>query len=101
MLWIHQELIDFGVLFNQTPIKCDNTSSISLLKNLVLHSRTKHIELRHHFLRDHVQNQEIILEFVPIDFQLVDIFTKPLPKDRFNFIRRELELLILLDRLSV
>lgn len=55
VLWIRQELTDFGILFNQTPIKCDNTSAINLSKNPVLHSRTKHIEVRHHFLRDHVQ----------------------------------------------
>ena len=56
----------------------------------MLHSRTKHIEVRHHFLTDHVQNQEISLEFVPTKLQLVDIFIKPLPQERFDFIQREL-----------
>ena len=44
-------------------IKCDNTSTINLSKNSIQHSRTKHIEIRHHFIRDHVQNEDIILKF--------------------------------------
>ena len=47
------------------PIKCDNTSAINLSKNLIQHSRTKHIEIRHHFIRDHIQNEDILLEFIP------------------------------------
>ena len=53
VLWMKQTLSDFGLTFSHVPIKCDNTSAISISKNLVQHSRTKHIEIRHHFLRDH------------------------------------------------
>ena len=60
------------------PIKYDNTSAISISKNLMQHSRTKHIEIRHHFLRDHVQKGDITLEFVSTKDQLADIFIKPL-----------------------
>ena len=72
------------------PIKCDNTSAINLSKNPVLHSRTKHIDIRHHFIRDHVQKGDCVLEFIESSQQLADIFTKPLAKDNFYFIRREL-----------
>ena len=55
-----------------------------------MYSRTKYIEIKHHFIRDHVQKGDIALEFISIDFQLADIFTKPLDKNRFYFIRKEL-----------
>ena len=71
-------------------LHCDNTSAINLSKNLVQHSRTKHIEIRHHFLRDHVHKGYIVLEFVITGKQLADIFTKPLSEDYFNFIRGKL-----------
>ena len=54
ILWMKQTHSDFNLIFKHVPIKCDNTSAISISKNLVQHSRTKHIEIRHHFLRDHV-----------------------------------------------
>ena len=56
-------------------------------------SRSKHIEIRHHFIRDHVQKGDIALEFIETEFQLADIFTKPLDENRFIFIRRELGML--------
>ena len=74
------------------PIKCDNTSAINLSKNPFQHSRTKHIEIRHHFIRDHVQNSDILLEYVCTDNQLADIFTKPLDETKFTKIRGELGL---------
>ena len=92
VLWIKHQLEDFGVTQIKISIKCDNTSAINLSKNLIQHFRTKYIEIRHHFLRDHVQNKNIILEFVPTEDQLADIFTKPLNLDRFQLIRGELGL---------
>ena len=62
-------------------------------KNPVLHSRTKNIEIRHHFLRDHVLKGDCVLEFVDTKYQLADIFTKPLPKETFFAIRTEVGLL--------
>jgi hypothetical protein len=59
-----QILQDFGLNFDHIPIKCDNTSAISLSKNPIQHSYTKHIEMRHHFLKDHMMKSDIILEFV-------------------------------------
>ena len=75
---------------NTISIRCDNTSAINLSKNPVQHSRSKHIEIRHHFIRDHVQNENVVLDFVSTDKQLADIFTKPLSEERFCMIRREL-----------
>ena len=90
ILWIKQTLKDFGMNYDHVPIKCDNTSAINLSKNSILSSRAKHIDIRHHFLRDHMQKGDIMLEFVCTENQLVDIFTKPLSEDRFSMIRREL-----------
>ena len=84
---------DFGITIDHIPIKCDNTSAICLTKNPIQHSRTKHIEIRHHFIRDHVQKGDIMLEFIDTLHQLADIFTKPLDKDRFITIRREIGLM--------
>ena len=81
-----QKLSDFGLTFSHVPIKCDNTSNISISKNPVQHSRTKHVEIRHYFLRDHAQKWGITLEFVRTEDQLVDILTKPLNEEQFvNF----------------
>ncbi|XP_052291943.1 uncharacterized protein LOC127900768, partial [Citrus sinensis] len=77
-LWMKQTLRDYDINLEQIPIKCDNTSAINLSKNPIQHSRTKHIEIRHHFLRDHVQKGDIALEFISTEKQLADIFTKPL-----------------------
>ena len=82
--------IDRKSLFDHIPIRCDNTSAISLSKNPIQHSRTKHIEIRYHFIRDHVQKGDIELEFVSTDSQWADILTKPLIEERFCTIRREI-----------
>ena len=85
-----QTLSDFNLFFEHVPIKCDNTSAINISKNPVKHSRTKHIEIRHHFLRDHTQKGDITLEFVSTKDQLADTFTKPLSEKQFVDIRRQL-----------
>ena len=72
------------------PIKCDNTSAICLTKNLIQHSRTKHIEIRHHFIRDHMQKGDIVLESIDTLHQIADIFTKSLDWDRFCTLKGEL-----------
>ena len=84
VLWIKQQLKDYDMSQNKISIKSDNTSTLNISKNPIQHSRTKHIEIRHHFIRDHVQNEDITLEFVPTEDQLLDIFTKLLNGHRFE-----------------
>ena len=90
LLWIKYQLLDYGLTLSKIPILCDNTSAINLTKNPVQHSRTKHIEIRHHFIRDHVVKGDVCIEYVNTNIQLADIFTKPLDKDRFCEIRSKL-----------
>ena len=97
VLWMKQTLKDFGLNYSTTTIYCDNTSAINLSKNPVQHSRTKHIEVRHHFLRDHVLKGDISLNFIFTKEQHADIFTKPLKNEDFMRIRRELAICSFLD----
>ncbi|GJU09123.1 retrovirus-related pol polyprotein from transposon TNT 1-94 [Tanacetum coccineum] len=86
-LWMKQALIDYGIRLNDVPIMCDNKCAIDLNKNPVHHSRTKHIEIRHHFLRDNVQKGNISIEKVASEDNITDIFTKPLKHEVFNYLR--------------
>jgi hypothetical protein len=81
LLWISYTMSDFGEEYTHVPLQCDSTSAISVAKNTVLHSKTKHIELRYHFLRDNIEKGKIALIHVPTHDQLADIFTKPLDQD--------------------
>ena len=90
VLWMKQQLEDFGIAMDHIPIKCDNTNAICLTKNHIQHSRTKHIEIRHHFIRDHVQKGDIMLESVDTLHQIANIFTKPLDRDRFCTLKGKL-----------
>ncbi|MDG6632710.1 Ty1/Copia family ribonuclease HI, partial [Staphylococcus aureus] len=83
-------LRDFGLSFSRVPLLCDSTSAISVAKNPVLHSKTKHIDVRFHFLRDHYKKGDIDLRHVDTHHQLADIFTKPLDQSTFNRLRGEL-----------
>ncbi|GJV54998.1 hypothetical protein Tco_1456003 [Tanacetum coccineum] len=76
----------------QVSIFFDNTSAIAISNNPVLHSRTKHIDIRYHFIRDHVLKGDIELHFIPTQYQLVDIFTKPLDEPTFKRLIVELDL---------
>ncbi|GJY89258.1 hypothetical protein Tco_0503886 [Tanacetum coccineum] len=73
-----QALVDYGIRLDDIPIMCDNKGAIDLSKNPVQHSRTKHIEIRHHFLRDNVQKGNISIEKVSSEDNIADILTKPL-----------------------
>ncbi|GJW87653.1 retrovirus-related pol polyprotein from transposon TNT 1-94 [Tanacetum coccineum] len=79
-LWIKQALIDYDVRLDDVPIMCDNKGAIDLSKNPVQHSRTKHIKIRHHFLRDNVQKGHISIEKVSSVDNIADILTKPLKR---------------------
>ena len=77
----------------QVPLFRDNKSAIKIANNPVQHSKTKHIEIRHHFLRDHVMKKDIDIMHVNTEEQLADIFTKPLDEKRFCKLRCELNIL--------
>nr|GEU88426.1 retrovirus-related Pol polyprotein from transposon TNT 1-94 [Tanacetum cinerariifolium] len=85
-LWMKQALTDYNVRLNDVPIKCDNKGMIDLSKNPVQHSRTKHAEICHHFLRDDVQKGHISIEKVPSVDNIADI-TKPHKREWFNYLR--------------
>ncbi|KAI3745847.1 hypothetical protein L6452_08258 [Arctium lappa] len=82
VLWMRNQLLDYDLQLSKIPIYCDSTSAIAIANNPVLHSKTKHIEIRYHFIRDHVMNGDIKLHFIPTDYQLADLFTKPLDETR-------------------
>ncbi|GJZ65747.1 retrovirus-related pol polyprotein from transposon TNT 1-94 [Tanacetum coccineum] len=86
-LWMKQALIDYDVQLDDVPIMCDNKGAIDLSKNPVQHSRTKHIKIRHHFLRDNVQKGHISIEKVASVDNIADILTKPLKRESFNYLR--------------
>lgn len=77
-------------MFEPITIYCDNTSAINISKNTVSHARTKHIELKYHFLRERVQEKQVRMEYVTSKEQLADIFTKPLTKSTFEYLRGKL-----------
>ncbi|WVZ97412.1 hypothetical protein U9M48_042952 [Paspalum notatum var. saurae] len=87
LLWMKATLSDFGLRFGKIPLLVDSTSAISIAKNPVLHSRTKHIDVRFHFLRDHYEKGDIDLVHVASENQLADIFTKPLEFGAFVHLR--------------
>ncbi|GJY22216.1 retrovirus-related pol polyprotein from transposon TNT 1-94, partial [Tanacetum coccineum] len=77
---------NYGFKFNKIPLYCDNKSAIALCCNNVQHSRAKHIDIRYHFIKEQVENGIVELYFIQTEYQLADIFTKPLPRERFNFL---------------
>ena len=93
LLWMRQTLKDYGVTCDKVPLWCDNESAIKISLNPVLHFKTKHIEIRHHFIQDHVAKGDIDLSYVSTKDQLADIFTKPLDEARFRELRNELNII--------
>jgi hypothetical protein len=87
---------DFEVIFERVLLMCDNTSAISVAKNLVFHKRMKHLEVRHNFLRDHVEKGDIEMRYIDTAGQLADIFTKPLDASRFAALQGKLVFVILM-----
>ncbi|GJY53981.1 hypothetical protein Tco_0445645 [Tanacetum coccineum] len=101
ILWMKSQLTDFDIIYEKVPISCDNTSAIVISNNLVLHSRTKHIDIRYHFIRDHALKGDIELHFIPTQYQFTDIFTKPLDEPTFKRLIVELGMLNIDSKLEV
>ncbi|WVZ51614.1 hypothetical protein U9M48_002742 [Paspalum notatum var. saurae] len=93
LLYMKQTLKDYGVELTRIPLLYDNESAVKLANNPVQHSRTKHIDIHHHFIRDHVAKGDILLRNVGTKEQLADIFTKPLDESNFYRLRSELNVL--------
>jgi hypothetical protein len=79
---------DFGVIFESVPLMCNNTSAISVVKNPIFHKKMRHVERRHHFLRDHVDKGDIEMRYIDTERQLANIFSKPLDSSRVADLRR-------------
>nr|GEU94644.1 hypothetical protein [Tanacetum cinerariifolium] len=90
VLCIRTQLTDYSFHFDKIPIYCDSKSAIAISCNPVQQSTTKHIVVRYHFIKEHMEKGTIELYFVKTDYQLADIFTKALPVDRFNYLVRPL-----------
>ncbi|KAJ9541920.1 hypothetical protein OSB04_028426 [Centaurea solstitialis] len=93
VLWMKTQLADFGYTMQRIPIYCDSKSVIQITANPVQHSRTKHIDIRYHFIKDHVEKGNVELYFVESDYQLADLFTKPFDEKRHFFLLSKLGML--------
>jgi hypothetical protein len=93
LLWMWQTIKDYSYSINHIPLLCDNESDIKIAYNHCEHYRTKHINTWHHFLRDHVIKEDIVISHVGINDQLADIFTKPLDEWIFYELRSELNII--------
>ncbi|GKB13134.1 retrovirus-related pol polyprotein from transposon TNT 1-94 [Tanacetum coccineum] len=90
IFWMRSQLTDYGLGFNKIQMYCDNKSAIALSCSYVQHSRSKHINIRFHFIKEHVENEVIELYFVNMEYQLADIFTKALARERIEFLINKL-----------
>nr|GEU98693.1 hypothetical protein [Tanacetum cinerariifolium] len=88
VLWIQTQLTDYGFHFDKIPMYCDSKVTIAISCNPVKHSHTKHINVRYHFIKEHVERHIVELFFVKTEYQLADMFTKALSEDRFKYLVR-------------
>ncbi|GJQ96957.1 hypothetical protein Tco_0008096 [Tanacetum coccineum] len=86
VLWIQNQMLDYGFNFMQTKIHVDNESAICVVKNPVYHSKTKHIEIRHHFIRDSYEKRLIEMVKIHTDYNVADLLTKAFDVTRFQFL---------------
>ncbi|GJU20123.1 putative ribonuclease H-like domain-containing protein [Tanacetum coccineum] len=93
VLWIQNQMLDYGFNFMNTKIFIDNESTICIVKNPVFHSKTKHIEIRHHFIRDCYEKKLIQVIKIHTDHNVADLLTKAFDVSRFNFLIASIGLL--------
>ncbi|GJX35237.1 putative ribonuclease H-like domain-containing protein [Tanacetum coccineum] len=86
VLWVQNQLLDYGFNFMNTKIHINNESTICIVKNPVNHSKTKHIEIRHHFIRDCYEKKLISVKKINTDLNVADLLTKPFDGPRFNYL---------------
>nr|GEW27103.1 retrovirus-related Pol polyprotein from transposon TNT 1-94 [Tanacetum cinerariifolium] len=90
VLWMRTQLTDYGFHFDKIPMYCDSKAAIAISCNPVQHSRTKHINVRYHFIKDKFEKGIIELFFVGTEYQLANLFTKALPVERFKYLVKQL-----------
>nr|GEZ05413.1 ribonuclease H-like domain-containing protein [Tanacetum cinerariifolium] len=88
VLWLRTQLTNYGFYFDKIPMYCDSKAAIAISCNPVQHSRTKHIDVRYHFIKEKVEKGIVELFFVGTEYQLADLFTKALSEDRFKYLVR-------------
>ncbi|GJY02195.1 hypothetical protein Tco_0360347 [Tanacetum coccineum] len=86
VIWMRTQLLDYGYKYNRIPMYCDSKSAIAISCNPVQHSKTKHIDIRYHFIKEHVEKGTVEIYFVGTEYQLADLFTKALLKERFEYL---------------
>ncbi|GKE65103.1 hypothetical protein Tco_1519264 [Tanacetum coccineum] len=86
VIWMRTQLLDYGYKYNRIWMYCDSKSAIAISCNPVQHSKTKHIDIRYHFIKEHVEKGTVEIYFVGTKYQLADLFTKALPKERFEYL---------------
>ncbi|GJV89198.1 hypothetical protein Tco_1533136 [Tanacetum coccineum] len=86
VIWMRTQLLDYGYKYNRIPMYYDSKSAIAISCNPVQHSRTKHIDIQYHFIKEHVEKGIVEIYFVGTEYQLADLFTKALPKERFEYL---------------
>ncbi|GJU20390.1 retrovirus-related pol polyprotein from transposon TNT 1-94 [Tanacetum coccineum] len=86
VIWMRSQLLDYGYRYTKISMYYDSNNAIAISCNTVQHSRTKHINIRYHFIKEHVEQGTIELYFVGMEYQLDDLFTKALPKERFEYL---------------
>nr|GEY28541.1 retrovirus-related Pol polyprotein from transposon TNT 1-94 [Tanacetum cinerariifolium] len=84
IFWMKSQPSDYDIHYKMVPIFCDNTGDITISNNPVFHSRTKHIDIEYHFIKDHILKGDIELHFIPTKYQSADRFTKPLDEPTFT-----------------
>ena len=88
LIWMKKVLTDYGISQDTVVLYCDNSSAINISKNPIQHSKTKHIEIMYHFIRDLIERKIICLEYIPTERQNADIFTKPLDRSKFEVLHQ-------------
>ncbi|GJV69754.1 hypothetical protein Tco_1485263 [Tanacetum coccineum] len=86
VIWMRTQLLDYGYKYNRILMYCDSKSAIAISCNPVQHSKTKHIDSQYHFIKEHVKKGTVELYFVGTKYQLANLFTKALPKERFEYL---------------
>ncbi|GJR29901.1 retrovirus-related pol polyprotein from transposon TNT 1-94, partial [Tanacetum coccineum] len=92
VIWMRTQLLDYGYKYNRILMYCGSKSAIAISCNPVQHSRTKHIDIQYHFIKEHVEKGTVELNFVGTEYQLADLFTKALPKERFEYLVHRIDM---------